>query len=114
MIAKSLIAAAALAASITAFAPAQQAQAGVDINVNLGFGGYYRGYGYGYYPVNYRYYGPISCHKGKNIVAWSGFYNVRAVDCALPGYKYTAWRGQHEYLVKVNGGGNITRVEVIY
>lgn len=119
MITKSLIAAAALAASVTAFAPAQQAQAGTNIDFTIGFGGYYPGYGYpgygyGHYPVYNRYYGPISCHRGKNIVAWSGFYNVRAVDCALPGYKYTAWRGRHEYLVKVNGGGNITRVQVIY
>ncbi len=114
MIAKSLIAAAALAASITAFAPAQQAQAGVDIIVNVGFGGHYRGYGYGHYPVYNRYYGPISCQRGKNIVDRSGFYNVRAVDCALPGYKYTAWRGRHEYLVKVNGSGYITRAQVIY
>ena len=114
MIAKSLIAAAALAASITAFAPAQQAQAGVDIDVNLGFGGYYPGYGYGHYPVYNPYYSAISCHKGKKIVNWSGYNNVHAVDCSLPGYKYVGWKWGHKYLVRVNSGGNITGVNRIF
>jgi hypothetical protein len=114
MITKSLIAAAAVAASITAFAPAQQAQAGVDIDVNLGFGGYYPGYGYGYYPAYTPYYGAISCQKGKKIVKWSGYHNVNAVDCSLPGYKYTGWKWGHKYLVRVNGGGNITGKQMLF
>lgn len=112
MITKSLIAAAAIAASVTAFAPAQQAQAGVDIDVNLGFGGYYPGYGY--YPVYDPYFGAISCHKGKKIVRWHGYNNVNPVDCSLPGYKYTGWKWGHKYLVRVNGGGNITGVQMIF
>jgi hypothetical protein len=125
MIAKSLIAAAALAASITAFAPAQEAQAktNIDIGIGFGFGGFYPGYGYGYgypgygygyTPYHRPYYQGISCRRGQKIVDWSGFNNVRAVDCSLPGYKYTAWKRGHQYLVKVNAGGNITGVNRLY
>ena len=47
MITKSLIAAAAVAASLTALAPVQQAQAKVNVDINLGLGGgFYPGYGY--------------------------------------------------------------------
>ncbi len=122
MIAKSLIAAAAIAASAAAFAPAQQAQAGTDIDITVGFGGRYPGYGYGHYPyrgyrhypVYNRYHNAISCHRGKNIVDRSGFNNVRAVDCSLPSYKYTGRKWGHKYLVSVNGRGNITVVRRIY
>ncbi len=116
MISKSLIAAAAVAASITAFAPAQQAQArtNIDIGIGFGFGGYDPGYGYGYYPVYDPYLGAISCHKGKKIVKWSGYNNVQPVDCSLPGYKYTGWKWGHKYLVRVSGGGNITGVQMIF
>ena len=75
MITKSLIAAAAVAVSLTALAPVQQAQAKVNIDLNLGVnGGFYPGYGYGggYYPVMDPYYGGISCNKGRKIVDWSG------------------------------------------
>ncbi len=74
MITKSLIAAAAVAASLTALAPVQQAQAKVNVDINLGLGGgFYPGYGYGYgggyYPVIDPYYGGgISCNKGRKIV----------------------------------------------
>ena len=94
MITKSLIAAAAVAASLTALAPVQQAQAKVNVDINLGLGGgFYPGYGYGYgggyYPVIDPYYGGgISCHKGKKIVKWSGFNNVNAFDCSAPVYQY--------------------------
>jgi len=118
MITKSLIAAAAVAASLTALAPVQQAQAKVnlDIDVNLG-GGFYPGYGYGggYYPVIDPYYGGgISCHKGKNIVKWSGFHNVNAFDCSKPVYQYMAWKFGHKYKVKVSMGGNIIGVKKIF
>jgi hypothetical protein len=117
MITKSLIAAAAVAASLTALAPVQQAQAKVNVDINLGLGGgYYPGYGYGggYYPVYEPYYGGISCHKGKNIVKWSGFHNVNAFDCSKPVYQYKAWKNGHKYRVKVNMGGNIIGVKKIF
>ena len=124
MITKSLIAAAAVAVSLTALAPVQQAQAKVnlhiDLNGNFG-GGFYPGYGYGggygggYYPVIDPYYGGgISCHKGKNIVKWSGFHNVNAFDCSKPVYQYMAWKFGHKYKVKVSMGGNIIGVKKIF
>lgn len=115
MIAKSLIAAAAIATTMAVALPAQQAQAGVDINIGVGLGGWYPdygygyGYGYGYYPKKQY----ISCKKGKKIVDWSGFHNVKAIDCSLPGYKYTAWKFGKKYVVRVNGHGNITGVKKI-
>jgi hypothetical protein len=120
MITKSLIAAAAVAVSLTALAPVQQAQAGVHIDLNLG-GGFYPGYGYGggygggYYPVIDPYFGGgISCHKGKNIVKWSGFHNVNAFDCGKPVYQYMAWKFGHKYKVKVSMSGDIVGVKKIF
>ena len=48
MITKSLIAAAAVAVSLTALAPVQEAQAKtfIDLDINLGGGEFYPGYGY--------------------------------------------------------------------
>ncbi len=117
MITKSLIAAAAVAASLTALAPVQQAQAGVDINVNLGGGlGIYPGYGYGggYYPVYEPYNNGISCNKGRKIVDWSGFHNVNAIDCSKPVYQYHAWKNGHKYRVKVGMNGNIFGVKKLF
>lgn len=120
MITKSLIAAAAVAASLSALAPVQQAQAKVNVDINLGLGGgFYPGYGYGYgggyYPVIDPYYGGgISCHKGKNIVKWSGFNNVNAFDCSKPVYQYMAWKFGHKYRVKVSMGGDIIGVKKIF
>lgn len=121
MITKSLIAAAAVAASLTALAPVQQAQAKVNVDINLGFGGgFYPGYGYGYgygggyYPVYEPYYGGISCNKGRKIVDWSGFNNVQAFDCSAPVYQYKAWKNGHKYRVKVSMKGNIIGVKKIF
>lgn len=111
MITKSLIAAAAIASTMAVALPATQAQAG-DINVKIGIGlggGFGGSYGYpAYYP------GHISCWKGGKIVDWSGFNNVHAVDCSLPGYKYTAWKNGHKFVVRLNGHGNITGVNKIF
>ena len=124
MITKSLIAAAAVAASLTALAPVQQAQAKVhvDLNVGLGLGGgFYPGYGYGggygagYYPVVDPYYGGgISCNKGRKIVNWSGFHNANAFDCSAPVYQYMAWKNGHKYKVKVGMSGDIIGVKKVF
>ena len=120
MITKSLIAAAAVAASLTALAPVQQAQAktnfDINIGVGLGGGGFYPGYGYGggYYPVMDPYYGGISCNKGRKIVAWSGFHNVNAIDCSKPVYQYHAWKNGHKFRVKVGMNGNIFGVKKLF
>jgi hypothetical protein len=117
MITKSLIAAAAVAASLTALAPVQQAQAKVhiDVGVNLG-GGFYPGYGYGggYYPVYEPYDSGISCNKGRKIVNWSGFHNANAFDCSAPVYQYMAWKNGHKYKVKVSMNGNIIGVKKVF
>jgi hypothetical protein len=120
MIAKSLIAAAAVAATMTLALPAQEAKADVDVNIGIGLGGYVPGYysggyghGYGYgYPSRKPY--RISCGTGRRIVDNSGFNRVKAVDCSLPGYRYTAHKKGHKYMVRVNGRGNITGVSRIY
>ena len=108
MIGKSLVAAAAVATSMAFALPVTQAEAKTVINVDVGFG-----YGYGYHHHKHKKWGAISCWKGAKIVDWSGFHNVHAVDCKLPGYKYTAWKKGHKYLVKVNRYGNIYYVHKI-
>ena len=116
MIAKSLIAAAAVAVSLTALSPVQQAQAKVNVDINLGLGGgFYPGYGYGggYYPVYEPHYNGISCNKGRKIVDWSGFHNVQAYDCSAPVYQYKAWKNGKKYRVKVSMNGNIIGVKKI-
>jgi hypothetical protein len=118
MITKSLIAAAAVAVSLTALAPVQQAQAKIHVDLNLGlYPGYGGGYGGGYYPVpviDPYFGGGISCHKGKNIVKWSGFNNVNAFDCSAPVYQYMGWKFGHKYKVKVSMSGDIIGVKKIF
>jgi hypothetical protein len=122
MITKSLIAAAAVAASLTALAPVEQAQAKIHVNANvyLGGGGFYPGYpgygyGGGYYPVVDPYYGGgISCFKGKKIVKWAGFYNVNPIDCGAPVYQYKAWKFGNPYKVKVSISGDIIKVKPLF
>lgn len=127
MIAKSLIAAAAVATGLVAAIPAQQAEAKVHVDIGVGLGGpgFYPGYpgypgygypGYGGYPVvdpGYGYGGGygISCGKGRKIVKWNGFYNVNPVDCSAPVYQYNAWKGGMPFRVKVSISGNIVKVK---
>jgi hypothetical protein len=117
MITKSLIAAAAVAVSLTALSPVQQAQAKVNVDINLGLGGgSYPGYGYGggYYPVYEPHYGGISCNKGRKIVDWSGFPHVKANDCSKPVYQYHAWKTGHKFRDKVGMNGNIFGVKKLF
>ena len=113
MIGKSLIAAAAIAAALTASLPASEAKAGVDVNIGIGVGGFYPGYGYGGVYVPGAYYEPyygISCGQARSIVKGSGFYKITAIDCSAPSYKFVAWQGGNKYKVRVNSAGNITGV----
>jgi hypothetical protein len=128
MIAKSLFAAAALAATMVVSLPAPQAKADVDVEIGIGVGGYvpgYYGYGYGYAPrpayryghgyrAYERYDEGITCNMGRKIVYRSGFRDVRALDCHGPGYRYAAWKRGQEYVVRVNEDGVITRVRRVY
>jgi hypothetical protein len=114
MITKSLIAAAAVAVSLTALAPVQQAQAklNVDLNVNLG-GGIYPGYGYGggYYPVYEPYYGGgKSCWQVKQKLKMMNFKQVQPFDCGAPTYRFTAKKNGVHVKVKTNVWGNILAV----
>lgn len=118
MISKSLIAAAAVATGLVAAIPAEQAQAKphFDIHIGVGAPGYYPGYGYGGYPVvdpGYGYGGGygISCNKGRKIVKWNGFYNVKPVDCSAPVYQYNAWKSGMPYRVRVSTSGHIIKVK---
>jgi hypothetical protein len=125
MIAKTLIAAAALAATMTFALPAQEAKADVDVDIGIGFfpsPGYGYGfddygyqdsdYGLGYYPDHRPH--RISCGQGRRIVDRSGFRRVNPIDCELPGYRYTAWKRGQKFMVRVNGRGDITGVNRIH
>jgi hypothetical protein len=135
MIGKTLIAAAAVAATFAVALPASEAKADVDVDIGIGIvpggyyaggytgGGYYQGgydydraYGYGHgYGHGYRPYRKgISCGTGRNIVADAGFNRVRALDCELPGYRYTARKNGHKFVVRVNARGNITDIRRVY
>lgn len=117
MFAKTLIATAALAATLAVAAPVSQAEAKTNINLNFGVGfggfgdpGYGYGYGYGGYEPTPVYNPGISCWKGAKIVKWSGFHNVNAVDCSGGVYRYNATKGGNWYRVRVNMYGNIVGV----
>jgi hypothetical protein len=116
MIMKSLIAVGAVAATMAVAAPVKPAEAKVDVHIGIGgYGpGFYPGYGYGgYYPAPKPYWG-ISCGKGRQIVRWSGFKNVHAIDCGRPVYQYQAWKNGGPWRVKVSARGHIISAKPIY
>ena len=115
MITKSLIAAAAVAVSLTALAPVQQAQAktNFDIDVHLGGGlGFYPGYyGGGYYPVyDEPIYAGKSCWQVKHKLKMMNFKHVQPYDCSAPTYRFTAKKNGNHVKVKTNVWGNILAV----
>jgi hypothetical protein len=121
MIAKSLIAAAAVAASLTALAPVEQAQAKLHVNatVNIGafpgyYPGYYPDYGYGggYYPVIDPYFGGgKSCWQVKHKLQNLNFKFVHPYDCNGPVYHYTAKKFGNPVKVTANWHGTILSVK---
>jgi hypothetical protein len=119
MFAKSMIAATALAATLTAVAPMQPAAAKTNVDINLNFGGpgWYGDY-YGDYPVRrhaHYYYDPaITCGEGAKVLKYNGFRAIEPVDCSLPRYHYMAWKNHRQYLVTVNRDGEITRARLAY
>jgi hypothetical protein len=118
MFAKSLFAAAAVAAGLVAVQPqTAAAKANVDIDVYLrpGVGmGYYPGYhgpGYGY-PV----FAPrkMSCFQGKQSLRWKGFRQIDAFDCAGRLYGYTARRHGKFFRVQLNSfSGQVVSIRKI-
>ena len=120
MIAKSLIAAAAVAASLTALAPVQEAQAkhfNLDVNIyGPGFNpGYGYGYGYpGYYPVVDPYFGGgKSCWQVKHKLQNLNFNFVHPYDCNGPVYHYTAKKFGNPVKVTANWHGTILSVKYL-
>jgi hypothetical protein len=122
MLTKSIISALiALGFAVTLQAPAATAKTNVDINVGIGIGAGY--YGPGYYGPGY---GPgfigggvffedhhVSCGEARRIVKRAGFHNVQSTDCSAPKYHFTGWRNGHEFMIRVNSAGQITRVRQI-
>jgi hypothetical protein len=129
MIAKSLIAAAAVGVSVLAFAPAE-ANAKTNWDIHIGLGApiydapvYSYDYDYEYEPVRvprrhyvYRYANPVyyndrmSCRGGQRVVRSAGFHGVEAYDCGAPNYGYTAWKHGDLFRVRVNYSGDIISV----
>jgi hypothetical protein len=126
MITKTLIAAAAVAATAAFSTVSAEAKPKFDIDVYLGGPVYDYDPGYGYYdpvPVRPRPrprvvyeddYG-ISCERGRQEVKWNGFYKVRAIDCDGRRYTYKARRDGERYIVKVSRrSGEIISVQPAY
>ena len=138
MIAKSLIAALALAAGLATALPAPEARADVDIDVAIGVGGYsppaygtydaYDGYGYGHgyrrgHVERYRHYDPyyrdevilyVTCGEGRRILRREGFREVQASNCRGPNYRYTAWKRGKKFDIRLSASGEITRIRRVH
>jgi len=116
MLTKSMIAIVALLASFTVL-PVGNAEAKSHVNFNVGIGigvgGFNPGYGYGgaFVPGSFDEpsYG-VSCGQARSIVNGNGFYNVTAIDCSAPNYRFIAWQSGNRYKVRINSAGNITGV----
>ena len=52
----------------------------------------------------------ISCGEARNVLKANGFYNVTALDCSAPSFRFVAWQDGGAYRVRVNGWGKITGV----
>ncbi len=128
MIAKTLIAAAAVATLATAVS----APANAKVNVDLYVGGFDPGYYEPSYPVYdaprrpryndydyepapvYQRYG-ISCEEGRDYVRDSGFRKVRAINCGGKRFTYKARRDGNPYIVRVSRrNGEIISVQPAY
>ena len=119
MIAKSLIAAAAVAISVAGFS-ATSANAGKwDIDINL-YPDYGYGVGYPLYDEPVRHYRPhhitrVSCEEGAWSVRSAGFRKVRVNECDGRSYTYSGRRHGERYLIKVSSrSGDIISVRSYY
>jgi hypothetical protein len=120
---KSILVAAAVAATAVISTGAAEAKPKVNVDIFLGGPGYYYDPGYGYYdppvrPVRprpvYDYeddYG-VSCRGGAREVRHNGFRDVRAIDCDGRRYRYKATRYGRSYIVTVSSrSGEIIAVD---
>ena len=120
MFAKSILGAAAVAASVLLLQP-QAAEAGkkdVDVDINVGIGGGYYGPGYPVYP-GYPGYGvapgKLSCWQGAKRVQYRGFRNVKPMDCSGRSYSYRGRRGGDVFRISVNAyTGRVTSIRPLY
>lgn len=124
MMIRALLTAAAITLAATAGAGPATAHTHVGIGIGFGFGGAFFGPGPGFFGnryygdpyFGYRYVVPvsrhraISCSQARQVVRWRGFRNVRAIDCRLPNYRFTGWRGGRKFTIRVNSRGTITRI----
>lgn len=138
MTARSLLAAAALTASLALALPAAEARADVSVDIGIGLGGgyvpAYDGYGEGGYggphgPYPGRGYGRyddghgrayyqqddvfITCGQGRLMLRDFGFYRVKAENCRGPNYVYTGWRKGARYMLRMTTAGEVNRVRRI-
>lgn len=121
MLTKSMIAIAAVLASVAAL-PVGEAQArsgGNDYYADSATGGGFSGAGYGprfvqapgVHVQGYQgYQASINCGQARSILKGNGFYNLTALDCSAPSFKFVAWQHGNAYRVRINGWGNITGV----
>jgi len=129
MIAKSLIAALALAGSLASVFPATEAKADVDVDIAIGVGGYDPAYD-GWYDEDYggryyerRHYRPrhyddydeevtvyISCGEGKRLLRRLGYRDVRTENCRAPNYRYEARRNGRWFEIRMDTSGDINRI----
>lgn len=118
MLTKSIIVSAAILAGFVALeAGNAQARTSSDFNVGVPNPSYGAGYGAHYEPsvtfaagTAYQRVIAISCGQARSVVQGNGFYNVSAIDCSAPNYKFVAWQAGSAYRVRVNGAGMITGV----
>jgi hypothetical protein len=120
MFAKSILGAAAVAASVL-LVQTQAAEAGkkdVDVDINLGIGGGYYGPGYPVYPGYPGVVvapGKLSCWQGVKRVQYRGFYNVKPMDCSGRSYSYRGRRGGDVFRISVNAyTGRVTSIRPLY
>lgn len=106
MLKKMTLAAAAIAVSLGAFAPA--AQAG-GLQVDVTFGGHGHGHGHGGHGGHGHWghghgHGPykLTCSRGKTKLRWNGYRHIRAYDCRGGRYGYRAIRNSRIYDVSMN------------
>lgn len=136
---KTLFAAGALALGLAAALPAPAAQADVSvgfgvgiypppIDAPVGWGGYDGGYRGGYgdydgyeggYGGGYRrpypaYDGYVSCRSGRRILWRHGYQGIEVQSCRPGYYRYTAWRNGKQYLMAVDGRGDVNKLRRIY
>jgi hypothetical protein len=125
MINKTLIAAAAVVATVAGFS-ATAAHAGkpnidvyVDLGGNFGYGGYgYYDSGYPIYDEPHHVYKPkhwgISCEQGAWSAREAGFRRVRVNECDGRSFTYTGKRHGERFLIKVSrSSGDIISVRRI-